>query len=290
MTFEERVGKRYGGMSPAEQRVVRFFRNHREEVLIASAATMGAKAKTSDATVIRAARRLGYARLDTLRNALAGELRNALSPAERLTRTLTVVGDSVGAAFRTTIKTHVQCLEALQSSIMPGQFEQAVAAVVAVRRIAVFGIGPSSTIADYLAIQLRRFGIDAIGLTHTGLLFADDLGKLRDGDLVILLAYSRVYAEVAALLDVVEELHLRAILITDTLAAALRRRVELVLSVPRGQSDMLSMHTATLAFIEALLVGVATQRPTETLTSLKKLNASRKILAGKSSRLDSVDR
>ena len=36
---------------------------------------------------------------------------------------------------------------------------------------------------------------------------------------------------------------------------------------------MLSMHTATLGFIEALLVGIATKRPKETLGSLKKLNS-----------------
>jgi DNA-binding MurR/RpiR family transcriptional regulator len=68
---------------------------------------------------------------------------------------------------------------------------------------------------------------------------------------------------------------------TDSLAEALRRRVELVLSVARGRADMLSMHTATLGFIEALLVGVATKRPRETVASLKALNEARQKLAGK---------
>jgi hypothetical protein len=43
---------------------------------------------------------------------------------------------------------------------------------------------------------------------------------------------------------------------------------------------MLSMHTATLGFIEALLVGVAAKRPDETLASLKALNEARQKLAG----------
>ncbi|MGH7033079.1 MAG: hypothetical protein ACREFL_05065, partial [Stellaceae bacterium] len=74
MTFEERIASRYPELRPAEQRVVRFFRDRREEVLIASAATMAAKAKTSDATVIRTARALGYSGLDGLRRALAEEM------------------------------------------------------------------------------------------------------------------------------------------------------------------------------------------------------------------------
>ena len=39
-TFEERIAERFGQMSPAEQRVVRFFQGNREEVLIASAAAL----------------------------------------------------------------------------------------------------------------------------------------------------------------------------------------------------------------------------------------------------------
>jgi DNA-binding MurR/RpiR family transcriptional regulator len=285
MNFDERIVRRFAAMTPAEQRVVHFFRRHREEVLIASAAAIAAKAKTSDATVVRTARRLGYAGLDALRRSLAAEMRQNPSPADRLSRTLAAVGDSPTAAFQATIDTHLQCLQSLSHNIMPGQFEEVVDALATARRVAVFGIGPSSAMVDYLAIQLGRFGIETLSLTHTGLLFADDLRKLREGDVVVILAYGRVYAELAALLDSISAMELRAFLVTDSLADALKKRVELVLSVPRGRSDMLSMHTATLGFIEALLVGIATKRPRETLASLKQLNQARTRLAGKTVQL-----
>jgi DNA-binding MurR/RpiR family transcriptional regulator len=285
MTFDERIVEHFADMSPAEQRVVRFFQYHREQVLIASATAMASKAKTSDATVVRSARALGYPGLDALRRALAQEMRQSLSPADRLTRTLDVVGGSAATAFRTTIDTHLECLQSLSSSIAPKHFEDAVDAIAAARRVVIFGIGPSSAMANYFVIQLSRFGADAISLTNTGLLFADDLAKLRRGDLIVIFAYGRVYAELRAVLDAAKELQLRTVLVTDTLAASLKRRVEMVLSVPRGRSDMLSMHTATLGFIEALLVGIAAKRPEETLSSLQKLNIARNKLAGKTTKL-----
>ena len=279
-TFEERVTERFGQMSPAEQRVVRFFQANREEVLIASAAALAAKAETSDATIVRATRALGFSGLDDLRRTLADELRSSLSPAERLTRTLGEVGGSLSAAFEVTLDIHLRSLESLRRAITPELFEKAVDGIAEARRILVFGIGPSSAIAHYLVVQLGRFGLDAASLTNTGLLFADDLRKLRKGDLIIMLAYGRVYAELAALLDEVHRCGLRSFLLTDTLAATLRHRVDLVLPVARGHAEMLSMHTATLGFIEALLVGVATKRPGETLASLKELNEVRERLAG----------
>jgi DNA-binding MurR/RpiR family transcriptional regulator len=268
-------------MSPAERRVVQYFQRNREEVLIASAAALAAKAETSDATVVRATKALGFSGLDELRRTLADELRGSLSPADRLRRTLGEVAGSLSDAFTMTLDIHLRCLESLRRSITPEQFRSAVDGVARAKRIVAFGIGPSSAIAHYLVVQLGRFGIDATSLTNTGLLFADDLRKLRRGDLVIMLAYGRVYAELSALLDEIERNHLRSFLVTDTLAAALRARVDLILAVPRGHAEMLSMHTATLGFVEALLVGVAAKRPRETLASLRELNEARERLAGK---------
>jgi len=279
-SFEERIAERLGQMSPAEQRVARYFQRNREEVLIASAAALASHAKTSDATVVRATKALGFSGLEELRRTLAGELRSSLTPAERLKRTLGKVGNSLPAAFETTLDIHLRSLESLRRSIAPEQFEKAVDGIVRARRILVFGIGPSSAIANYLMIQLGRFGLDSASLTNTGLLFADDLRKLRKGDLVIILAYGQVYAELASLLDEVGRQGLRSFLVTDTLAAKLRHRVDLTFTVARGHAEMLSMHTATLGFIEALLVGVAAKRPVKTLSSLKELNEARVRLAG----------
>jgi DNA-binding MurR/RpiR family transcriptional regulator len=279
--FAQRFADSAAGLSPAERRVARYFQENREEVLVASAAALAAKAETSDATVVRTAKALGFSGLDELRRALADEIRTALSPADRLTRTLGEVGDSLSAAFTLTLDIHLHALEGLRRSITDEMFERAVDGIISARRIAAFGLGPSSAIAGYLSTQLNRFGFEVLTLSSTGLLFADDLQRLREGDLVIMLAYGRVYAELAALLDEIDRRKLRSFLVTDTLAATLRRRVELVLPVARGRADMLSMHTATLGFLEAVLVGIATRRPDETLAALRELNAARAKLAGR---------
>lgn len=288
-SFDDRVAGRFAQMSPAEQRVARFFQQNREEVLIASAAALAAKTQTSDATVVRTAKALGFAGLDQLRRDLAAELRRSLSLAERLTRTLDEVGGNVAAALAVTLDIHQRSLDSLRRSVSPELFEEVVAAVVGADRVVVFGLGPSAAIAQYLVTQLIRFGLDAIALNHSGLLFADDLRRLQEHDLVIMLAYGRVYAELAALLDDIAGRRLRSCLITDTLAMTLRDRVDLVVPVARGEAEMLSMHTATLGFVEALLVGIAAKRPAETLAALKALNEARQKLAGERTALRVAD-
>ena len=68
-------------------------------------------------------------------------------------------------------------------------FERAVDGIVDAQHIAAFGLGLSSAIAGYFATQLNRFGLDVVTLFNAELLFAADLQKLREGDLVIMLAH-----------------------------------------------------------------------------------------------------
>ncbi|OWT68835.1 MULTISPECIES: MurR/RpiR family transcriptional regulator [unclassified Achromobacter] len=160
-------------------------------------------------------------------------------------------------------------------------FRRVVELLATSTRVAVFGIGPSNAIARYFAVQLGRFGCQALSLGRTGLLFADDLHALRPGDAVVVLAYDRVYAEIELLLAETKRLKIPAVLITDSLKAKLQGRVALTLTVPRGKANLLGMHTATLALLEALLVGLAGQTSRQTVASLDRLNTLREALAGK---------
>lgn len=279
--FNERVAAAIGRLSPSEQRVVRFFQENREEVLVASASALASKARTSDATVIRTAKALGYSGLDDMRRALAVELRLDLSLPARLARTLSEVGGRPETAFDLTLDTHLKAIEGLRRDISGDLFNAVVSGAVKARRIFIFGIGPSSAIAEYFTIQLVRFGIDARPLTQTGLLLADGLLRIERDDLVIMLAYGRIYQELEVLLTRAAQCGIATVLLTDTLAMALRERVDIILPVARGRADMFSMHTATLALIEALLVGIAATRQTKAVASLKLLNELRTRLVGR---------
>jgi DNA-binding MurR/RpiR family transcriptional regulator len=279
-TFADRAAAAAQRLSASEQAVIRFFRENREEVLVASAAALAAKIGTSDATVIRATQVLGYSGLDELRRNLADELRMSLLPAARLARTLGAIKSDVSSGLGVMVDVHIQALEKLRHDISPALFERAIELLAKADRIIVFGIGPSSALADYFAIQLGRFGIASKGLTHTGLSFADELHILKKGDLVVALAYSRVYPEIETLLAEAGRIGASTVLLTDTLGSALREQVDLVLPVARGNTDWFSTHTGTLGLIEAMLVGLAAKRPVQTVASLKKLNDLRSELAG----------
>lgn len=280
VTLGERVAANLERLSPAERDVARFFQDNREEVMVASAQALAARIGTSDATVVRATRALGYAGMEAMRRDLAAEMRASLAPASRVARTLRDTGSDPKSAFDMTIAIHERALDKLRRDISPALFKATVDRLAAARRIVVFGIGPSAAIAGYFAFQLNRFGIAAASLSETGQSLADGLHRLRRGDLLVALAYTRPTPELEALLDRADQLGLGKILLSDSLGGRLAGRIDLSLAVERGRADRISMHTATLGLIEALLVGVAAKRPNETVKSLMSLDSLRAKLAG----------
>src|SRR5712664_2570827 len=111
VSFQERVAGNFERLSPAERAVARFFQANREEVMVASAQALAARIGTSDATVVRTTRALGYAGMEAMRRELAAELRASLAPASRVARTLGDTGSDPKSAFDMTIAIHERALE-----------------------------------------------------------------------------------------------------------------------------------------------------------------------------------
>ena len=275
--FSERIGALAGDVTPVEARVIDYLAANRETALHASAARIAAAAGTSDATVIRTARKLGYDSLDALRRALADDLRRDLTLTERMANEVARArGGSPLTGAAAALRGSLDAIEALD----PAQVVRVVAGLGAARRVHVFGIGPSGYVAGYFAAQLVRLGIDARALTGTGLQFADDLVGLAGRDMVVALAYDRPYREVRALFDRVGALGLTSALLTATGGRLPDLRATITLRVPRGRPEGFSMHAGTLALIEGLLIALSVAEPERTRAALEALNTVRRAVSG----------
>jgi len=278
-------------LTVAERRVVAFISANPERAIMASAVVLARAAKTSDATVNRMVKRLGFGGLEGMRRALAMDLRADLTLADRLSSSLADVGADVGlteaggkpaSILAKIVAIQRAALDGMEAGIAPELFEAFLTAICGSGRKLVFGIGPSGHLAGYFAQQLVRLGAEALALGNTGLKFADDLMQLRPTDVVIALAYDRPYPEITALFDRAIALDIPRLLITAPGHLVPDPRADIVLHVPRGRSGGFGLHAATLALIEVLVVGYAERHRDTVLEALENLNGFRRSLAGES--------
>jgi DNA-binding MurR/RpiR family transcriptional regulator len=278
--LEERLAARFQDLAPAEQRVARFFVSQREEVAFLSAAEIATQLDTSTATVIRTSQALGYAGLPELKRELSEALRLQATPAVRLGRSLEQVGAEPHQALEYTLSLHTELLESMRRATTQTAFATAVDLLHSAQRVVVYGIGPSASLADYLSARLRRLGRSAVTMTNTGIVLADALLDVRPTDVIVLIAFGRIYREVDAILDRARLLEVPVVLVTDTLGLALAERITVALSAPRGRRGMLPSAAPTVLVMDALLLGVAASDRPRALLALERLNDLRAEIVG----------
>jgi DNA-binding MurR/RpiR family transcriptional regulator len=272
------VARRAQELAPAERRVAELLVQMGSQAMLLSAAALAEQLGTSDATVVRTAKALGYSGLGELRRALAAYGDNP-PLGERLRRTLDQApGDQL---FAGVIRNHLSSVESLTANVSPAAFQDSIAVLAASDRIVWRGVGPSAQLAAYGQILAQRMGKPSAALVHTGTSFADELLTLAPGDAVVLLAYGKLQSHVRVLLSHAQTIEIPVVLITDTLGRKLGPEVRTAIQSGRGTPGLFASHATTLLVIEALVLGVAAAHRVEAEASLIKLNQLRAALAGR---------
>lgn len=221
-------------LGPAGRMVLDYIERHPAETLASTARQLGARCGTSDASIVRTAKALGYSGLPELKQAIIDQAGPALpSPSGNMRRTLSDVPHAEDA-IAAVIETHLEGLRKLREEATLARLLTAVEALDPARRILVFGIGPSGALAGYASALLNRIGRRSLPLTQAGAMLADQLLDLQPGDAVLCLAYGRPYPEILAVLGEAGQRGLTSVLITDDLEGEIPPHAQIAVPVPAG--------------------------------------------------------
>jgi DNA-binding MurR/RpiR family transcriptional regulator len=272
----ERLALHRERLSPREREVGEYLAAQGEDAAFLSAAEIAARIGTSDATVVRTVKALGYRGLQALRDELIGELRARATPAARLERSFEQIGQEPASALEHVLSLQIEFLEEMRRSLADDAFERAVGLLDGAERVVIAGVGPTAALTEYLALRLHRMRRPSATVTMTGLRLADELLGLKSGDVLVLVVYEA--------LDRDSELGLRVVLVTDTLGVALADRIDVALSAPRSRAGGLSTVVTTVALFDALILALAGLDRDRALSGLAELNVLRQRTTGRNVR------
>jgi DNA-binding MurR/RpiR family transcriptional regulator len=263
-------------LGAAGLRVAKFIDQNRQVVLASSAAALGARIGTSDATVLRTIQALGFAGLADLKRAILKSLGTVSTPADDMRRTLVDIERTTGKALDGILQAHSEGLDVLRSEKCRAEMAASVRLLDDANRIVVFGIGPSAALASYVSISLARSGRSSRTISATGSMLADQLLDLDAGDVLLILAYGRLYREVKAVFDEAKALGLTTVLVTEADDTPLAKLADAYVAIPRGRPGQVALHGATLVGLEALVLSLAAAKPEAALSSLDNLTRLRR--------------
>lgn len=274
-----RLRARVASLSPALRRVAVYIDANRLEAMTKPATELARALDMSDATVIRAVKALGFSGLPELKRELAASFGKGVSPADNMQRTLSIVEGDLEQAINFVLTAQHEGMSKLLADGVRAKISAAARLLEGVRRIAIFGVGPTAFLASYAGALLVRNGRQCQILHATGGALADQLLHLAECKALLMLAYGRPYREASVTIQEARRLKLPIVLISDSLDQRLARYADITVPAPRGIAEHVALHGATVACLEALIVGIAVADQTNALAALDRLNELRKAIA-----------
>lgn len=277
-SFHDRVMARVEGLSPRERAVTDFLLNRPTEAVTASAAELASLTGTSDATVVRTARSLGYQGFRELKRAVLDMLTARRDPALALDRRLEHISGT--RVFDQILADSAELLRRMSEVVDPRAFDKAVELIAGAGRTVAYGIGPASTTARYFSIELNRLGRRCSVMEATGFRLADDLLGLSHGDTVLVFAPLRLFREIEALLARAREVEAPVVVITEALGVVLRDRVDVVVTTPPSTAAAVGENFASWVVAHSMIMELAARDRSGSVAARQRLNQLRREIGG----------
>ncbi|GEB49262.1 MULTISPECIES: MurR/RpiR family transcriptional regulator [Streptomyces] len=277
-TLAERI-RRAGPLASGERAVAAYLQRHPEEAAVSSAAKLGKATGTSDATVIRTARKLGFAGLGDLKRSLVQHLARRRDPAQ-------VLDDRVQrlhpahAALQPVIDAGRALLGDVPALVDSTAWTRAVDVLNEAEHVWAYGIGPGAALADQFALSLRRAGKASDAWTATGFRLADDLLRLQPAHAVVVIAPLRLFREIGIVLDHAHRTGAHSVLLTEATDEAKDTRAGTVLPLPDSTEGAANELLAPLALLHALVLQLVTAQHASAVDHYQRLNTLRTEITG----------
>ncbi len=217
---------------------------------------------TSEATVVRTARILGYPGYRDLRLALAGLAAQQQSGRAPALTTDIAVDDPIADVVAKLAYDEQQTLADTAAGLDTVQLGAAVSALAGARRTDIYGVGASGLVAQDLAQKLLRIGLIAHAHASDPHLAVTNAVQLKAGDVAIAITHSGSTGDVIEPLRVAFEHGATTVAITGRPDGAVTQYADHILTTSTARESELrpaamSSRTSQLLVVDCLFIGVA---------------------------------
>lgn len=163
-TVTHKIRRLYNDMGPAEKKIADYIVLNLNEIMAISISELAEKCSCGDATVVRFSRRLGFEGFQALKIAIAGDLGTASAISSEILKT-----DSCYEIFSKRIDDIAVTLQNTQAILDADALEKTAKIIMNAKRIVIFGLGNSASIATDAAHKFLRLGLNAQACTDNHL-------------------------------------------------------------------------------------------------------------------------
>ncbi|MBR2965229.1 MAG: MurR/RpiR family transcriptional regulator [Clostridia bacterium] len=247
---------RYNDMGKSEKKVADWLFSHSGEILPYSITDLASKCDSSEATIVRFSKRLGYSGYQELKLFLAQEY-------EKKVIVPNITGaDDCFSIFEKVCNDAYMSLERTKKTLSADSMTRAAKAISEARRVVIIGLGTSAQVAEDASNKFLRAGCNSSAYADTHMQ-AIAVSQLKAGDVVIGISQSGSSKDIVEAMKTARSHGATTISITSKERSPIARQSDVLLLTDteetRHSSLGLNSHISRLVVIDALCYKIVYQ-------------------------------
>jgi len=256
--------------SKGQKYIARYIIEHYEKAAFMTASKLGNIVGVSESTVVRFACELGFEGYPELQKALQEMIRNKLTSVQRIEVSTDILGD--GEIMDKVFNSDIDKIKKTLLEASKEDFEGAVNAISNARKIYIFGVRSSASLASFLGFYFSLI-LDNVKLIHTtsdSEVFEQIL-HVGPEDVVIGISFPRYSSRTVKAMKYSSDRGATVISITDSNLSPLYQYSKFNLLAKSDMVSFVDSLVAPLSLINALIVAVGMKRQDEVYETFAEL-------------------
>ncbi len=275
--FPEAIEAAYTRLSPSQRRLAEYLLAGYDEAAFLASTELARRVRTSDSTVVRFARALGYQGYPAMRAALADLVRaGRATHSGRMASALRRLSTEASPLARL-LDQDLAALGELRRTLPPSLIAQVAGRLRAARTVYVIGLGISRSLAHFVAFRLRRTGIRVETITHGGSEAWEVLFGISRRDVMLAVGFFRGYQDIVRALRYAQSKGVHTVVFTDTPDSPLAAHAARLVVARRGDLAVVNSLVVPMAVLNLLTVAVALQSPRTAVGRLRAWDRLRSV-------------
>jgi DNA-binding MurR/RpiR family transcriptional regulator len=233
------INKRQEYMTPVEQRIANFILENPRKIINMPVKDIAANSNTSDAAIVRFAKRVGLAGIKELKVELAKELHTLEK--EKISRVIDLEEDDHRDIFDKVFKNTIQALYNTEKIVSRDVMEEAAHHILEAHNTFIFGVGDSANVGHDIEQKLHRVNVNAF-FTADKYLCLTRLSNATESDVLFVITLSGKTAEVIEVVKKAKALGIKVVILTQNHASIAKRHSDLAVEITEEETNIQYMN------------------------------------------------
>jgi DNA-binding MurR/RpiR family transcriptional regulator len=256
--------------SKGQKYIAKYITEHYDKAAFMTASKLGNIVGVSESTVVRFASELGYEGYPELQKALQEMIRNKLTSVQRIEVSTDILGG--GDIIEKVFNADIEKIRKTLADVSREDFEGAVNAIVNAKKIFIFGVRSSASLASFIGFYFNLI-LDNVRLIHTtsdSEVFEQIL-RVGPEDAVIGVSFPRYSSRTVKAMKYASDRGATVISLTDSNMSPLYQYSKYNLLAKSDMVSFVDSLVAPLSLINALIVAVGMKRQEEVYATFAEL-------------------